>query len=290
MKVFMSWSGNRSRAVAQLLGDWLQDVIQAVKPWISTEGIEQGEQWFSRIGSNLGEVNIGIVCLTPENKEAPWLMFEAGALSKGLTDSRIMTFLIDLKHQDIRPPLAQFHHTVPTKQDMFKLVNTLNHRLGDAALPASRLESGFNTYWPQFEEKYNKIMAEYIPEAPPQARPEGEILSEVLETVRSMKQQLRVMEVRTAGQTSPRVRNALLDPNFLHQLEAYAIDGLSKGKSVQEILDEAPDHGFPQGLTSRRYLVKVLDNFSAKDDQEVLRSAFSDEFLNMKRWGKPNQE
>lgn len=191
MKVFMSWSGTRSHEVAKLLGDWLQDVIQAVKPWISSAGIDRGELWFRKISDSLGEVNMGIVCLTPENKEAPWILFEAGALLKGIPEARVMTFLIDLKPQDIRDPLAQFNHTSPTKPDMFELVKTLNSKLGETALAEARLTSVFNTFWPQFETKFNTIMADYKPEVKAVERPQAEILSEVLETVRGLQQQLR---------------------------------------------------------------------------------------------------
>lgn len=245
MKVFMSWSGPRSHAVAQLLGDWLQDVIQAVKPWISSAGIDRGEQWFRKIGDNLGEVNIGIVCLTPENKENPWIMFEAGALLKGLPDARVITFLIDLKHQDVREPLSQFNHTTPSKTDMMSLVTTLNSRLKEAALTEARLLSVFNTFWPQFESKFDAIMLKHKPEVKVEERPQGEILSEVLETVRGLKQQLRpVMPPMDIGlgkgglfvggpiKTSKRI------------VEQHVIQGFKEGLSLQTIIDSAPAAGF----------------------------------------------
>jgi hypothetical protein len=42
MKIFVSWSGRRSKAVAELMSDWLKCVIQASQPWISTRDIDRG--------------------------------------------------------------------------------------------------------------------------------------------------------------------------------------------------------------------------------------------------------
>jgi hypothetical protein len=59
MKVFISWSGERSRKVAEALQQWLPRVIQATEPWISTE-ISKGSRWGPEISSRLEESRIGI--------------------------------------------------------------------------------------------------------------------------------------------------------------------------------------------------------------------------------------
>ena len=90
MKVFISWSGERSKQVAEVLNDWIQCVIQAVDPWMSSKDIDRGALWFSEITDQLANTSIGIICLTKENKTKPWILFEAGALAKGLSSSRGM--------------------------------------------------------------------------------------------------------------------------------------------------------------------------------------------------------
>ena len=89
MRVFLSWSGERSRRVAELLDDWLQCVIQAADPWMSSKDIDRGALWFSEITDQLANTAIGVVCLTKENKNKPWILFESGALAKGISSNRV---------------------------------------------------------------------------------------------------------------------------------------------------------------------------------------------------------
>jgi hypothetical protein len=265
MKVFMSWSLPRSHAVAQLLGDWLQDVIQAVKPWISSADIDRGEQWFRKIGDNLAEVSVGIVCLTPENKENPWIMFESGALLKGSPEARVMTFLIDLKHQDVRAPLSQFNHTYPTKEGMFALITSLNKSLKEAALPEARLASVFATYWPQFEQKYAAIMESHQSEPEAVERPTSEILGEVLETVRGLKKQLNRMDLSDLEYGSGSVIGGLTRFSALssalaerHALEVFVTNAMKEGLELGQIVTNAHAAGFPISTATTSTITSVF--------------------------------
>ena len=195
MKVFISWSGERSRRVAELLHTWIECVIQAVEPWVSSSDIDRGALWFTQIIDELSTTTHGIICLTRENKEKPWILFEAGALAKGLASSRIYTLLVDLNPEDIRDPLAQFNHTRPTEGEMFKLVSSINRGLEAKGLKEGVLASAFKTYWPQFQEGLNQILADTeastIPEAP---RAQEDILSEILNSVRGIDKRVGMLE------------------------------------------------------------------------------------------------
>lgn len=194
MKVFISWSGERSRQVAEMLDDWIQCVLQAVDPWMSNEDIDRGALWFTDIGDQLSDTRIGIVCLTHENKEKPWILFEAGAIAKGLSSSRVCTFLIDLKPTDIRDPLAQFNHTLPEKPEVLKLVRTINRALGENSLKDNILEKVFNTYWPQFEEKFEEILKLTETNNPIPSRSEESLLTEILDSIRRIDHRVRGIE------------------------------------------------------------------------------------------------
>lgn len=196
MKVFLSWSGTRSERVAELLKEWLPCVLQASDPWVSTSDIERGAQWFSSIQGQLQETTTGIICLTQENKEKPWILFEAGALAKGLSDARVCTLLIDLEPQHVRPPLGQFNHTQVTKDDMFKLICTLNERL-TKSLNMTVLKQVFNAQWSFFEGKFQSIIQETQgnvigPQEP--IRGQDDILAEILEHTRRFNNRLTRLE------------------------------------------------------------------------------------------------
>lgn len=194
MNVFLSWSGDRSKAVAELLDTWLQCVIQAVDPWMSSKDIDRGSLWFSEINDQLQNTTIGIICLTQENKTKPWILFEAGALAKGLSNSRVCTFLIDLEPTDVGTPLSQFNHTFPTQEGLWELVRTLNNSLKDKALKEKTLELVFETYWPKFESDFNQIL-ENTPQAEKaEKRGEDDILLEILNSTRAMDRRIRRIE------------------------------------------------------------------------------------------------
>src|SRR5205809_1046878 len=92
--VFISWSGERSEGVAKALYDWLPMVLQTAKPWISKEDIETGSRGLEQLGKALEAMSVGVICLTPENVEKPWIHFEAGALSKTMGDkTRVCPYL-----------------------------------------------------------------------------------------------------------------------------------------------------------------------------------------------------
>lgn len=194
MNIFLSWSGERSRAVSDLLDEWLQCVIQAVEPWMSSKDIDRGTLWFSEISDQLQSTSIGIICLTKDNIEKPWILFEAGALAKGLKNTRVCTFLIDLEPNDVGTPLSQFNHTMPDKAGLWALVTTLNNALQEKGLKEKTLEQVFEMYWPTFKEGFDKILAEIKPSTAVKKRPDKDILIEILETSRGMDRRVRALE------------------------------------------------------------------------------------------------
>ncbi|WP_063608410.1 TIR domain-containing protein [Shouchella clausii] len=89
MKVFLSWSGSESEQLAKIFKDWLPNVLQYVEPYMSSQDINLGERWNNNISASLEDSTFGLIFVTPNNINAPWLNYEAGALSKTF-DSRVV--------------------------------------------------------------------------------------------------------------------------------------------------------------------------------------------------------
>jgi hypothetical protein len=79
MKMFISWSGERSKALALVLEEWFPMMLQNIKPFIS-DNIEKGTKGLNTIAKELEETNYGVICLTKDNLDAKWIHYEAGAL------------------------------------------------------------------------------------------------------------------------------------------------------------------------------------------------------------------
>lgn len=186
MKVFISWSGDLSRELAEALRDWLPAVIQNVKPFFTPNDIEKGARWGKDIAQQLEESAVGIFCLTKENLTKPWIMFEAGALSKQLDFSRVCPVLFGVDNADLEGPLVQFQASPFSETEMRKLIRTINSLLADNRLEDSVLNSVFEMWWPKLNEKVTKIFEKYASSVNSHSgtRSDRDILEEVLELSR----------------------------------------------------------------------------------------------------------
>jgi len=96
------------RLLAQALHGWLPLVLHYVKPWLSDADVSAGDRWATVVAKELETSNFGIICVTPENLNSPWVLFEAGALAKTMQGSKVIPLLFNLEFSDISGPLAQF--------------------------------------------------------------------------------------------------------------------------------------------------------------------------------------
>lgn len=168
--------------LAEALRDWLPSVLQTVQPWMSSADIQIGARWNVDLAKELETAKIGIVCVTPENQTAPWMLFEVGALSKVVEAQSVVPYLLNMRPSEVQGPLVQFQAAVTDRDDTYKLVSTINRALDSLALSDAGLEKFFDKWWPDLEAAIASIPEVVETELPP--RPDREVLEEILDLIR----------------------------------------------------------------------------------------------------------
>lgn len=185
MKLFLGWSGERSRQLALLLREKIPVVLGGVDPWMSEQDIPKGAPWMDHLGDELESTRVGIFCVTPENLTSTWMHYEAGALSKQRRSGYVCTMLLDVTSADLRPPLAGFQSTATMRDDMHQLFRSINEQRGPLAERAEVIAERFDPVWNGMEPRIGEIRA--LPASAPAAtRTDADKLDELLDLVRSL--------------------------------------------------------------------------------------------------------
>lgn len=184
-KIFISWSGELSKALGEAIKDWIPKVLQSVKPYFTPDDIEKGAHWAKEIENELSTSQLGIICLTQDNQHSPWILFEAGALSKNLEESKVCPVLFNFDTTDLTGPLSSFQATKFGKDDIKKLLESINNSCNESKLDQKSLDETFDMWWPKLDEKIKEILAQDMSNPKPKKRAERDILEEILELTRS---------------------------------------------------------------------------------------------------------
>ncbi|MCA3692134.1 toll/interleukin-1 receptor domain-containing protein [Aquidulcibacter sp.] len=188
MKVFISWSGSRSKDLANALHGWLPMVLQYVTPFVSEKDISAGDRWAQTIAGELEAANFGIICITPENKNSEWILFEAGALSKSIMEGKVIPLLLGLELSDLSGPLSQFQAQKVEEGGLLEIVRAINKVAENRANPQI-VEQLVPTVWPRLKEDLDKIPDKVQPHK--QKRNQDEILEELVSGVRGISLRMR---------------------------------------------------------------------------------------------------
>ncbi len=236
MNIFLSWSGDRSKHIAEVMKKWLPYFVQAVKPWMSSSDIDKGTRWSADIASKLAECTMGIICLTPENTEAPWIMFEAGALSKTLDIAHVCPLLFEIEPSDLKGPLVQFQTTKLLEEDFKKLIHTINKCLKDKISDA-QIEESFQAWWPKVESEL-KNLSQSKKEVLPK-RKDREILEEILEIVRQQARKPNILDLNSDITNKIRVANlaerlTVTPSEVIERLRSIGVDVRSSASLVDD--------------------------------------------------------
>lgn len=214
MKLFISWSGEFSQRVAEKLSIWIPTIIQSVEVFYSPEDIAKGENWSNRLSEELDNCSFGIVCLTPENVAAPWIHFEAGALSKSL-NARVSAIMLNVSPSDVKGPLAYYQNTAFERNDFFRLFQSIN-KASDTPLKPEILRNAFNNAWEKLKAEIEDIIKIY-PASKEETTAEdcntsdSDALQEILSLVRKMDNSKESVNYFISPESDPYASSILAD-------------------------------------------------------------------------------
>lgn len=218
LKVFISWSGGLAQTVAQELRSWLPGISDRIVPFMSDADIAAGQRGLSTIEKELAGTTFGIIVVTRQNQDAPWLNFEAGALSRVVEkdiETRVAPLLIDIPNpSQITGPISQFQAKVFNQGGMLELVQSIAAVAG--ADPAT-VEKRFNAFWEELYAKVDKAVKVEELVGEPQPRTAESMIEETLNIVRAMRsEQAPVRDLTMAGRAPQTSRG--------HDIQKFAAD------------------------------------------------------------------
>jgi class 3 adenylate cyclase len=147
LKIFIAWSGLKSGEIATALAELLRSVTPSAKPWVFSRSIPSNQNWHEEILHRITSAEVGIVCITKENRQSPSLLFEIGALA---TRGTVLLYLIDISGSELPSPVAQFQAVHADKNGTWTLVETINSNANWQRLPIRKLRLAFENHWSRF--------------------------------------------------------------------------------------------------------------------------------------------
>jgi hypothetical protein len=145
MTIFISWSGERSKAVAIGLRSFLLAVNAQWKPWTSQTDITAGKRWRDELADSIDSATSAVVCISAATLGSAWVQFETGALS--IACSRVCPYLIGVPPSDVQGPLKEFQAKACDRQGTLELAQALNESMRKP-LSAGALAMRVEKAWP----------------------------------------------------------------------------------------------------------------------------------------------
>lgn len=152
MKVFISWSGEKSKQYAAALKDLLESCFHSINVFFSEDDIPKGDNWSKKILEELASSDYCLICATKDSLNSPWINFEAGAMANN--NAKVSAILFDLKNEELKGPLSLFESTKLEEKDFERLMRNINEF---EQVKLNVLEKSFKVFFKEFSEKINNI-------------------------------------------------------------------------------------------------------------------------------------
>lgn len=151
MQIFLSWSGAESRRAADALRTWLTGLFTDVGVWMSEHDIEAGSPWATALHDQLRRADFGVLCMTADNLQSPWIIYEAGALAVTAKPGCVVPYLLGIAANTLPAPLGKFQSAIADREGTWKVVRSIATQLAEK--PVEGLRGAFEAQWPTLAEQ-----------------------------------------------------------------------------------------------------------------------------------------
>lgn len=206
MKVFLSWSGEHSRALAEAYKAWIETLPLRIETFISSKDIASGTRNAQAIHDELDSTSFGILFLTKENLGSEWIHFEAGAISKSVERGRIVPLCFGVKISELKAPLSQFQARLFNRSGALALCQDLN-QASEATVASEAIVTAFDRGWESLERDVAVILGQ-----PEIHREEREPIEEVLELTRGIYARISALRAGRLGGSTVQMDRAVFVP------------------------------------------------------------------------------
>ena len=253
--IFVSWSGERSKTVALGLRSLLEGLFgEAVQVFVS-DHINPGEAWAQRLGVELEQSDFGILCLTVENFDAPWLLFEAGAIAKKFGTSKVVPYLIDgMPAGWDRSPIAQFQYVRADQEGTYRLVGLIN-KLRTKPREKEVMDKSFSKWWPDLKDTVAGLPAPTSAQS--DARSERQLLEQISRRVEGLWQAHRESRELPKSELT-HLQNLRDNPTTIYKRDDKLQKDLRHLRDSGFIKNKKPIHDLPTSF-------KLNENFDLTD-------------------------
>ncbi len=157
MRIFLSWSGEISKRIADEIKVYIPIIFDGKVDFFYSPEIRKGEKWQEELFKNIANCKATIICITPENKGAPWINFEAGVIAAN--EFKTCPIYFGFRDCSTEGPLSCFQATLYNKTDFFRLIESINNEL-DEKTDKEILKNLFEKNWKHLNSRINSILRE----------------------------------------------------------------------------------------------------------------------------------
>jgi hypothetical protein len=148
VRIFISFSGPTGHRLAVTIHNWLPRVTSA-ELYLSSRNLTPGRIWIEQLAQELRTTDHAILCLTRDNLRSGWVHFEAGAAFKGLGESRVVPYMLDVDPKHLPEPIRFFQSAPASRAGTLQLLQSLG-------LPVVRED--FDRAWPELERELRRLV------------------------------------------------------------------------------------------------------------------------------------